>query len=359
MFLLLIQNVLGEKIPMQVDFSGEDFLHADIVDDSLAVLRYIQNVIDDEADDQEDGGGRLEYYNLGVFKISAQHCKRVQRRGLISSRRHGTCSQVKLVNSCNSLLLLGILDRRVMITTYEMSEDTSILHETSRRQLQQTDVRLSRPVFRLEEQYLASLVSSQHCQVWDHRSGDSIWSRTILSSRITRFPPASLTSLAFSHPHIIVGSSEGKAEIWNVMTDSLIRTIHHEKDSGLNVGFRQLEVREGLLLSLAECGWLTAWDWRACLSPDTPPSARLVHWKTNTKHDTPISRFVVNSSRIVTVEKHKMSCEWDERKFVVIRDFWQFREKEKRKAVSCEGRDGGESKRKKTRKQREKETKKS
>ena len=324
------------------------------MDDSLAVLRYTLNdrdEEDDDDDDQEEGdeAGRLEFYQVELFKISSQNCKRAQRSTFICSSQHGICTQVKLVNNCSSLLLLGILNRRVVITTFEKSfEDIphlTLLHQTSVRQLEAEDgqvVRLSRSVFRLQEKYLASLVSSQHCQVWNHQTGDSVWSRRIIRS--TTIPPVRLTSLALTHPHLIVGSSEGKAEIWDLETDTIIRTIHHERDSGLNVGFRQLEVVDSLLFSLAECGWLTAWDWRACLQPGA--GGRLSLWKTNTKHETPISRFAVNSSRIVTVEKHKMSCEWDERRFVVVRDFWQFQEKEKRKAIS-EHPHSGESKRKK------------
>merc|ERR1712241_1648535 len=156
----------------------------------------------------------------------------------------------------------------------------------------------------------------------------------MMTTTTTTIPPVRFTSLAFNHPHIILGSSDGRAEIWDVVTDTIIRTIHHEKDSGLNVGFRQLEVMDSLLFSLTECGWLIAWDWRACVQPRTLGSDQLSLWKTNTKHETPISRFVVNSSRIVSVEKHKMSCELDERMFVVVRDFRQFQEKEKRKADS-------------------------
>ena len=343
----------GVKIPLQADFSGEDFISADIVDDSLAVLRYTLNDLDEDDDDDqedEDRRGRLEFYLLELFKMSSQQYERVLRSTFISSSQHGICSQVKLVNGCSSLLLLSILNRRVIITTYEKSEEISMLCETSMRQLAPEAglvVRLSRSVFRLEEQHLASLVSSQHCQVWDHHTGDCVWSKRILTT--TTFPPVRLTSLAFTYPHIIVGSSDGKAEIWDVVTDTILRIINHERDSGLNVGFRQLEVMDSLLFSLTECGWLIAWDWRACLEPPSRlTSGRLSLWKTNTKHETPISRFAVNSSRIVTVEKHQLSCEWDERRFVVVRDFWQFREKEKRRAVSSEDPDGGKYKRKKT-----------
>ena len=106
------------------------------------------------------------------------------------------------------------------------------------------------------------------------------------------------------------------------------------RDTGLNMGFRQLELNPtcSLLFSLTNSGWLVAWDWEACLNP-TSPSYNLILWKTNTKHETPIIKFVVNNSRIVSVEKHQMTCEWDVRKFVVVRDFWQFQDKRKRKSI--------------------------
>ena len=39
--------------------------------------------------------------------------------------------------------------------------------------------------------------------------------------------------------------------------------------------------------------------------------------------------FVMNSSRIVTLERHQMTSDWDIRFYLVIRDFWKYVEDRK------------------------------
>merc|ERR1712079_955293 len=89
----------GEKISLEVDFGGDDFIHADIVDDPLAILRYFFNDRDNDDEEERDEERRMEFYVLELYNISSPHCTKVNRKSpFISSSQHGICSQVKLVH---------------------------------------------------------------------------------------------------------------------------------------------------------------------------------------------------------------------------------------------------------------------
>merc|ERR1719219_1759821 len=88
-------------------------------------------------------------------------------------------------------------------------------------------------MLRLETQYLAALVSNTHCSVWNHQTGHLVWTRQIITR--TSIPPVRASCLALSHPHLLVGCSHGRAELWDVEKDCLLRRLEHPLDSGLNM----------------------------------------------------------------------------------------------------------------------------
>ena len=81
------------------------------------------------------------------------------------------------------------------------------------------------------------------------------------------------------------------------------------------------------MVSLTECGWLVGWDRRGCLArAAAASSAQLRLWTINTRHATPVVSFVLSPSRIVTLERHEVTSDWDVRMMVVIRDFWRYQD---------------------------------
>ena len=105
--------------------------------------------------------------------------------------------------------------------------------------------------------------------------------------------------------------------------------LEHDIDSGYNVGWRQVSISatSNLMVSLTECGWLVGWDRRGCLArAAAASSAQLRLWTINTRHATPVVSFVLSPSRIVTLERHEVTSDWDVRMMVVVRDFWRYQD---------------------------------
>ena len=319
-----------------MDFEEGNFLAADIENDLLAILRYPLG------SSREDGVFDVDLYRILSDNNFSPRLNKKNPDSIMNVENHGICRRVKIIGDSSKLLVLGVAEKkrhvspRIFITSFNFELAGGWLEQMSVRVLDVTGHRpsgLGQSLFRLKDQFVVSVVSPKHCYVWDHKSGDCVWRRKLITR--TSIPAVTLTSLAFSHPHLAVGSSDGTCQLWDVVEDSLIRTIEHEKDSGLNMGFRQLELSPSLplLFSLTQSGWLVAWHWAACLD-QSKPASQLIAWKTNTKHRTPIIKFAVNSSRIVSLEEHQMTCQWDVRRFVVVRDFWQYKEKMKTEPVT-------------------------
>ena len=186
----------------------------------------------------------------------------------------------------------------------------------------------------------ASTVSCRKVLVWDLRSDLSVevepaWSKFTSELTSSTFPPVSVSSFDLAWPHIFVGGSNGRCGVWDCQEDVKIRDLEHDIDSGNNVGWRQVTVSSAsnVIVSLTECGWLTGWDKARCLDPRPASNTSLRLWTINTRHDTPVVSFVMNSSRIVSLERHSMTSEWDVRSMLVIRDFWRYDEQSKRSGV--------------------------
>ena len=136
----------------------------------------------------------------------------------------------------------------------------------------------------------------------------------------------SISCFDLSWPHMLIGGSDGRCQVWHCDTDRLVRTLEHHIDSGHNVGWRQVTVSTHIIVSLTECGWLLGWDKDRVFSNRTLTNESLMLWKINTKHETPIVSFIMNSSRIVSLERHQMTSDWDVRMFLVVRDFWKYQD---------------------------------
>ena len=180
----------------------------------------------------------------------------------------------------------------------------------------------------------ASTVSCRKVLVWDLRRDlsvemEPVWSKFTTELTSSTFPPVAVSSFDLTWPHIFVGGSNGRCGVWDCQDDVKIRDLEHDIDSGNNVGWRQVTVSSNVIVSLTECGWLTGWDKARCLDPRPASNTSLRLWTINTRHDTPVVSFVMNSSRIVSLERHCLTSEWDVRSMLVIRDFWRYDEQSK------------------------------
>jgi len=154
-----------------------------------------------------------------------------------------------------------------------------------------------------------------------------VWSKDKSLLTKVSVPPTAVTSFDFCYPHLLVGGSDGRCQVWDCEKDTLVRILEHDIDSGHNVGWRQVSVSDSphIIVSLTECGWLIGWDKPRCLQSDKSLSSKSLRlWKINTRHETPVVSFVMNSSRLVTLERHHMTSDWDVRSYMVVRDFWKY-----------------------------------
>jgi len=154
-----------------------------------------------------------------------------------------------------------------------------------------------------------------------------VWSKDKSLLTKVSIPPTAVTSFDLCYPHLLVGGSDGRCQVWDCEKDKLIRMLEHDIDSGHNVGWRQVSVSDSahIIVSLTECGWLIGWDKPKCLQSDKSVSSKSLRlWKINTRHETPVVSFVMNSSRLVTLERHHMTSDWDVRSYMVVRDFWKY-----------------------------------
>jgi len=183
----------------------------------------------------------------------------------------------------------------------------------------------------------ASSVSCRKLLVWDLRRDlshelEPVWSKFTSELTSSTFPPVAVSSFDLSWPHLLVGGSNGRCGVWDCHEDVKIRDLEHDIDSGNNVGWRQVTVSSSVIVSLTECGWLTGWDKARCLdkSEEAVSNSSLRLWTINTRHDTPVVSFVMNSSRLVSLERHSLTSAWDVRSMLVIRDFWRYDEESRR-----------------------------
>ena len=182
----------------------------------------------------------------------------------------------------------------------------------------------------------ASTVSCRKVLVWDLRSDlsvevEPVWSKFTSELTSNTWLCPRLSSFDLDWPHLLVGGWNGRCGVWDCQEDVKIRDLEHDIDSGNNVGWRQVSVSSSnVIVSLTECGWLTGWDKVRCLDKEAASNSSLRLWTINTRHDTPVVSFVMNSSRIVSLERHSMTSAWDVRSMMVMRDFWRYDEESKK-----------------------------
>jgi len=151
-----------------------------------------------------------------------------------------------------------------------------------------------------------------------------VWSKDKFSMSKVRIPATTVTSFDLCYPHLLVGGRDGRCQVWNCKSDTLVRMLEHDIDSYHHVGWRQVSVSDSahIIVSLTEGGWLIGWDKPKCLLSDkSVPSKSLRLWTIDTKHES--VSFVMNSSRLVTLGQHRTS-DWDFRSYMVVRDFWKY-----------------------------------
>ena len=324
-------------------YPGFRISHSSICAGSVALLR---EPLDDDEDDADLNPALnvivLEVYSsnkgLGSFvKLEAQSNLLPNMRNKIVNMKLFVC------NDNATMTTIHMSDPHLKVTFFKAFPDKSILvmKELTLSFDPQSPYlyTANRFVVMLKKDFLV-WASTVHCKkllVWDLR-GDSdvevepVWVKSTSDLTSTTFPPVSVSSFDLAWPHLLVGGSDGRCGVWDCQKDVKIRDIEHDIDSGNNVGWRQVTMAptSSVIVSLAECGWLTGWDKARVLDRRPAAVTDLRLWRINTRHESPVVSFVMNSSRIVSLERHALTSEWDVRSMLVIRDFWRYDEKRKK-----------------------------
>jgi len=185
--------------------------------------------------------------------------------------------------------------------------------------------------------------SSKMMCVWDidqpsfsNRELIPVWSKDKF------FLPKDVTCFDLCYPYLLVAGAgtDRRCQVWDCESDTLVRMLEHDMPHAnaschepcyYHGVWRQVSVSDSahIIVSLSECGLLIGWDKPKCLRSDKSVSSKsLILWTINTNHChvTPVVSFVMNSSRLITLEQQKTCDDENDdgvRSYIVVRDFWK------------------------------------
>ena len=309
-------------------YPGFSVTHCHLEDGVLAVLRQPKD------NDEEEDAVFQEISVLETYKQSFNQYFYMSAQSNIIPKSLTAAIKIQLVDNAGRIFVPVKDDANLGVKLY--------IYQIIGKQIEESSVRsLTFPCCKgqlpsrfetlLQSKFLVWHFNAEYICVWSLQSDDSLpcWSKDSSAVTRVRIPPVTISCFDLSWPWMLIGGSDGRCQVWQCEQDRLVRTLEHHIDSGHNVGWRQVTVgsSSNIIVSLTECGWLLGWDKARVFSQDkalTNDSLRL--WKINTKHETPIVSFLMNSSRIVSLERHQMTSDWDVRMFLVVRDFWKYQD---------------------------------
>lgn len=306
---------------------------SDTENGKLAVLR--------ESDVHLNGNSEV-FYVLETYSINTQEenttlqtCKLKEQSVVQSESSIGICVMVKL--SRDKVLLLSIKKENLI-----MQGVVNIFAVDEEKLVQSGHIFCALPENAFSEKL--SLLNSKYfitCRpgrrfvdIWDlnkvektTNEAEMIWEKEVVSTK--SIPLIKCSAIEFSLPHLFVGKSNGCCDIWNILEDCIIRTLEHGLDTGLNMGIRKIVVFSNCIFSLTDSGWLFAWDKIKSVHPKIGKEKQkdFLSWVIKSRNGKNVTNFVVDHTKIVTIEQHVAKSAWQSKMFLVIRDFWNHLEK--------------------------------
>jgi len=241
-----------------------------------------------------------------------------------------------------TILLPVYSDDNIKILIYKYSLNGELIEEAGVITLVLPQIRIQDVEFEIMMQHSHFVwysFSKMMC-VWDIDQS-SFSNRELLSVWSKSFPPVGVTCFVLCFPHLLEARTDGRCQVWDCESDTLVRMLEHDMPhtDSYDVGWRQVSVSNSahIIVSLSETGLLVGWDKPKCLRSDKSVSSKsLILWTMNFNHchETPVVSFVMNSSRLVTLERNwAVYDENDEendddddegvRSYIVVRDFWK------------------------------------
>jgi len=306
---------------------------SDVCNCQLVVLR--------ESDIHLNGTSEM-FYVIETYMIPTSEekstslaCKLKEQSDSFAESVIGICVKVKL--ALDTVLLLSIKkENQIMHAT------VNIFTTAEEKLVSSGQIFCALPENAFSEKL--SLLNNKHfitCRpgrrfvdIWDlnkideyTKKAEMIWEKEVINSK--SIPIEKCSAIAFSFPHLLVGKSNGRCDIWNTHDDCIIRSLEHGLETGLNMGIHKIAIFSDFIYSLTDSGWLFAWDRKKSFHPKIrkEKSKNFLSWVIKNRKGKDIINFEVDHTKMVTIEKHQAKSVWQSKMFLVIRDFWNHREK--------------------------------
>jgi len=316
---------------------------ADIENDKLAVLR--------ESDVHLNGNSEV-FYVVETYSINTQEenptlqtCKLREQSVAHAESSIGICVKVKL--SKDMVLLLSMKKENLI-----MQGVVNIFRIDEEKLVQSGQIFCALPENAFSEKlsllnrkyFITCRPGRRFVDIWDlnkveksRNEAEMIWEREVINTK--SIPMVKCSAIEFSLPHLLVGKSNGRCDIWNILDNCIIRTLEHGLETGLNMEIKKIVVFSNLIYSLTDSGWLFAWDKGKCLKAKNEKEKQkdFLSWVIRSRKGKTLTNFVVDHTKIVTVEQHQAKSVWQSKMFLVIRDFWNHAENRGRKTFGSTG----------------------
>ena len=139
-----------------------------------------------------------------------------------------------------------------------------------------------------------------------------VWSRDV-GNRNT----VTCTSLHLRHPLLLVGKTDGRCDLWDVVFDKRLRSLEHGGGTGGLLALERVVMAEDRIVTLTHKGRLAVWSLAACRDP-TVPQAKCLFWTHQASAGAHVTDVFASSTKLVLVEANSLTQSTD----IKVLDFW-------------------------------------
>jgi len=242
------------------------------------------------------------------FDENSQSYRLVSKSPQLGESQIGRNVNTVILVSSNCLLLVGkTRGPDVCVSFLTVQDDRLEMTLVGTKICRNAVPSRARPILVVEHDYLASQ-HEQELKVYDLKTtnpgklGDSLIAAMWQKKNIFEDSSAQVccSILEFCVPHLFVGRSDGRCEVFNVVQDQHIRTLEHS-GGGLNMEFIiDVVCLNDYIFSVTESGWIFAWEKSKAVSKNAEGEVML--WKKPSGDGAKVWYFSVNNTEIITLE---------------------------------------------------------
>jgi len=174
-----------------------------------------------------------------------------------------------------------------------------------------------------EEYLIGCRVKETFVEVWNLKStttqrktteADVVWSNDVGYRNTIK-----CSAILFQEPFAYIGKSNGRCDIWNVTTNTRIRSLEHNvTDANMFLTIKKIILLKEFILTLTQRGKVYVWCKTSCLeSPRKTPCPPV--WKCSSSvSGNVISDLYADSTRLVCLEFNMR----EDTNWLVVKDMW-------------------------------------